>query len=127
MTIPRGPVLALTANLMDAVAITDAARRLEIRVVVASPENALEVLRRDPPSLVLVDLTSEDAIELLERGALRSFPAIGFYPHVDRALGARAIAAGISRAMPRSAFFARLPDLLAEAAPPRLPDPGAGC
>jgi hypothetical protein len=50
---------------------------------------------------------------------LRSDPAIGpievigFYSHVDQATRAAAEAAGVTRALPRSAFTAQLARLLA--------------
>ena len=40
-------------------------------------------------------------------------PIVGFYSHVDQNLRQRALAAGVDRVLPRSAFTARLPALLA--------------
>jgi len=108
---------------MDGVAITDAARRLGIRLALTAPEHALETLRRESPELVVLDLTETPALELLEQGELRDMRTIGYYPHVDRALGERALRAGASRVVPRSAFFGRLQQWLAPAGdPPRMPN-----
>ena len=123
----RRPVLALTTNVLDGVTITESARRVGVRVIVASPENGIDRCAHDPPSLVVIDLTSPGAIELVESGRLQDVAAIGFHPHVDRALAERARAAGLPSAMPRSAFFGRLAQILSSAAPAPLPERGAGC
>ena len=44
-------------------------------------------------------------------------PIVGFYSHVESATRETAIAAGIDHVLPRSAFVARLPELLVGAAP----------
>lgn len=112
---------------MDGVAITEAARRLGIALALTSPQEALEVLRRESPELVVLDLTDSAVLELLERGELKQVRTIGYYPHVDGALRERALQAGVSRVVPRSAFFGRLPEWLAPGKTPQLPEAPGGC
>ena len=63
-----------------------------------------------PASLVIVDL---DRCDDLEGFASLGASTIGFGSHVDAAGLARASTAGIDEVMTRSAFFRRLPELLA--------------
>lgn len=62
------------------------------------------------PSLVIVDL---DRCDEPEAYRIPEATVIGFGPHVDSELHARAIAAGYHEVLARSVFFRRLPDLLA--------------
>jgi hypothetical protein len=62
--------------------------------------------------LVVVDLSRPGVLEALPKlGRVRT---IGFGSHVDQELLARARAAGCQEVLPRSKFFARLPELLTE-------------
>ena len=123
----RRAVVAISSQLMDGVAITEAARRLGISLTLTSPEHALEALGRESPALVVLDLAETQALQLLEQGELDAFRTIGYYPHVDRALRERALEAGASRVVPRSAFFGRLHEWLTEAGGARLPEAPGGC
>jgi len=62
------------------------------------------------PRLVIVDL---DRCDDPEGFRIPDTTVIGFGPHVDSALHARAMAAGYHEVLPRSVFFRRLPELLA--------------
>ena len=64
------------------------------------------------PDLVLVDLTLPGAIEAVEQFAARGVRVIAFGPHVDRSGLLRAQQAGADEVLARSAFFAKLGDLL---------------
>lgn len=73
-----------------------------------------------PPDLVVLDLHApgdplERARELKRSPATASIPIVAFYSHVEAALRERAIAAGIDRVLPRSAFTSRLAEWLAGA------------
>ncbi len=57
--------------------------------------------------LVVVDLSRDGALEV---AAALDVGVVGFAPHVDDALLARARAAGVE-ALPRSTFFRRWPDV----------------
>jgi hypothetical protein len=121
---PARPVVAIVENLLDAVPITETARRLGVQVVVASPAEADATCRREKPRLILLDLTAGGAVSLLRLPALQGIPTVGFHPHVRIDLRQSALEAGLDRAIPRSAFFDRLPEVLRD--PSGVPDPGSG-
>ena len=73
--------------------------------------------------VAVVDLSRPGALEAL--APLAGVRTIGFGSHVDRALLDAARAAGCDEVLPRSAFFARLPELLG-ATPPADRGPTAG-
>lgn len=60
--------------------------------------------------VVVVDLSRPGVLDVM--GQLGGVRTIGFGSHVDEELLAAAKAAGCSEVLPRSRFFARLPDLL---------------
>lgn len=64
------------------------------------------------PDLVLVDLTLSGALEAVEQFTARGVRVIAFGPHVDRSGLLRARQAGADEVLARSAFFAKLGDLL---------------
>jgi CheY-like chemotaxis protein len=100
------------------IAATGVAAGVDVRA--SAPHAALEDIRAAVPDLVIVDLTAGPAIFDLVRAlkadpALRATPVVGFYPHVEDALRASALAAGVDQILPRSAFTRRLASLLAGA------------
>jgi hypothetical protein len=60
--------------------------------------------------VVVVDLSRPGVLEVL--GELTGVRTVGFGSHVDEDLLAAATAAGCAEVLPRSRFFARLPELL---------------
>jgi CheY-like chemotaxis protein len=72
----------------------------------------------DPPALIIIDLHSQrcDPFTLAQRlkadESTRSIPLLGFFSHVQTALGRRAEASGFDRVMPRSAFTKNLSEIL---------------
>ncbi len=60
--------------------------------------------------VVVVDLSRPGVLSVLPR--LEGVRTVGFGSHVDEELLAAARAAGCDEVLPRSRFFARLPDLL---------------
>ncbi len=96
--------------------------RFEGRVVfVETPEEAAACR----PDLLIVDL---DRCEDLPGFRIDGPRIVGFGPHVDSAGHERARTVGYDEVLPRSVFFRRLPDLLAEAerATPAPSPPTAG-
>ena len=83
-----------------------------------SLEATLEAARADAPSLVIADLHGgrldplQLAREFKEDEQLRTVPLIGFFSHVETALGEAAVEAGYDQIMPRSAFTNQLPLIL---------------
>ena len=111
-------VVSVVPDLLTATRIAATARQLQIVLVTARSEEALEVCRRLRPDLILVDLEAEaDPTELIR--ALKQDPEtrplalLGFYAHVHNSLRESALAAGADRVLPRSAFTRKLAELLA--------------
>ena len=114
-------VVAVVPDLFFATRISATAAQVGVRLDLppsgAALEAALEAIRAAAPALVILDLHAPGDPLALAR-ALRADPAtrtlrvIGFYSHVDRALRAAALEAGLDEVLPRSAFTARLPALL---------------
>ena len=83
-----------------------------------APTEALAAIRRQLPDLIVLDLQAPGDPLTLAR-ALKADPGtagleiVGFYSHVEQALREAALAAGVDHVLPRSAFTARLPALLA--------------
>jgi DNA-binding NarL/FixJ family response regulator len=86
-----------------------------------TPDDILQKVRTDRPSLVLFDLNSGKADPIATIGAIRADPLLagvrilGFASHVHVDLIRAAEAAGADEVLPRSAFASRLPEILAGA------------
>jgi hypothetical protein len=81
---------------------------IEVVHVRAVPELAIEAR---PDDLVVVDLGRAGVLDAIASGIAGS--VVGFASHVDADLLEAAKAAGCTLALPRSRFFARLPELVA--------------
>lgn len=99
-------VLAYVPDLMDRSRLqaASAAAGAELEVV-AAPDALVGM----PADLCVVDLSRPGILDVLPQLNGR---VIGFGPHVDRDLLRAARAAGCREVLARSAFFARLPQLL---------------
>jgi len=111
-------VMAVVPDLFFAARIAGAAQQLGVTLTMPAPGTAREAIRGAPPDLVILDLHAPgDPLELARAlrsdPDTRSLPIVGFYSHVDQALRAAALAAGLDQVLPRSAFTRRLPALLA--------------
>jgi CheY-like chemotaxis protein len=114
---PARRVLVVVTDLFFGTRIAETARGLGIEVRACGPERALETARATEPALAIVDLTAAGdpaaAIAALRGDPVTAaVPVVAFYPHVETALRDRAVAAGATQVMPRSAFNARLAALL---------------
>jgi CheY-like chemotaxis protein len=113
-------ILAAVADLMFSSRIRAAASAAGAPVEFArTAGDVLERAREGYPSLVLFDLNagaSLDPIGTIARfkadDRLRAIPLVGFVSHVETEVIAAARAAGIDEVLARSAFVARLPELL---------------
>jgi CheY-like chemotaxis protein len=108
-------VVALVEDLLFRSKIREVARRAGVDVLF--PRTATEAAttaRALKPSLAVVDLHAEKLDPLGSLAALRAegIPAIGFFAHVQTDLARAALEAGATEVMPRSAFAARLPEIL---------------
>ncbi len=108
-------ILALVDDLLFRSKIREVARRAGARIVFVRTAADVADAARARPSLAVVDLHAEKLDPLGSLAALRAegIPAIGFFAHVQTDLARAALEAGATEVMPRSAFAARLPEILA--------------
>src|SRR6266851_2445347 len=112
-------ILAVLDDLMFTSKIKTAASQLGVPIAFArSSEGALADMRRNPPSLVILDLNSARVDPLGTIGAMKADPAlaaiptVGFAAHVQTDVIEAARKAGVGEVMARSAFAQRLPEIL---------------
>jgi len=112
--------VSVVPDLLTSTRIAETARQLGVTHVSAGAKDAVEVCRRSPVDLVIVDLEASgeprpDAVIRALKGdaGTRSIPVLGFYAHVHNALRESALDAGAEKVLPRSAFSRQLPGLLA--------------
>jgi len=111
-------VLLITSDLMARERVRSAAAQAALGVRYAAPGSLLDSLRSTAPDVLVVDLDSGGAPMLEEVAAARAedlLPArvLGYFSHVDTALGEAAERAGV-RAVRRGRFWSSLPELLVE-------------
>jgi PleD family two-component response regulator len=113
-------ILAVLDDLMFTSKIKTTASQLGVAVAFArSSASALEHMRKEAPSLVILDLNSSrtdplgTVAAMKADGALAPIPTLGFVSHVQTDLIDAARRAGVGEVLARSAFTARLPEILA--------------
>jgi CheY-like chemotaxis protein len=117
MTNPK-TILAVLSDLMFAVKIQDAAKRLGLGVVLAKTEDEAIARAKQNPSLVIVDLNIAglNSIELIKKlkasESTRDFSVVGFVSHVQTDLLKQAQVAGCDEVVARSVFSQNLPAIL---------------
>jgi DNA-binding NarL/FixJ family response regulator len=99
--------------------IRTTARLLGVPILFArSRDSALTEMRKGPPSLVIFDLNGRGTDPLGTLAAmhgdpeLAAIPTVGFVSHVQAELIEAARQAGVGEVMARSAFTARLADII---------------
>jgi DNA-binding NarL/FixJ family response regulator len=112
-------IMCAIDDLIFSIKLTTTARHLGVELFFErTAEGIVPRVREKCPSLVIFDLNSQklaplDAIAALKADAdLRTIRTLGFVSHVDEATIAAAREAGIDQVMARSAFTARLSDIL---------------
>ena len=112
-------VVAAVDDLLFVAKLQEAAKRLDVPLVLARPSDDLTaVVRERRPALVIADLHAAawDPIDVIRRikadPDLRDTPVLGFFAHVRNDLREAAVEAGCDEVVPRSAFSARLLDTL---------------
>lgn len=112
-------VIAVVDDLFFASKIRGTGEQAGVKVTFArSADGLLEIARRDPIGVIIVDLHTQKidpialAATLKGDEQLRSIPLIGFFSHVQVELQRAATAAGYDRVMPRSAFVNNLNTIL---------------
>jgi CheY-like chemotaxis protein len=108
-------ILALVEDLLFRSKIREVAKRTGAEIVFPRTPAEVSEAARARPSLAVVDLHADKLDPLGSLAALRAegIPAIGFFAHVQTDLARAALEAGATEVMPRSAFAARLPEILA--------------
>lgn len=115
-------ILAAVDDMLFSSKIRTTAKNAGVELVFArTPAEILEQARTLKPALVIFDLNSVKAapietVAALKRDpALASLPTLGFVSHVHTDVIEAARTAGIDEVMARSAFAARLADILLSA------------
>jgi len=116
-------ILAILDDLMFTSKIRSAARHAGATVTFArSAEGALQQMRAEAPSLVILDLNNPrtDPLGVITAmradDALASIPTMGYVSHVDTATIDAAREAGVGQVLARSAFAATLGEILSRSA-----------
>ena len=115
MSAPAGRlVLAVVPDLFFATRIAATAKAAGVTLELVPRERAATRAGEARATLVLLDLHTRDAVALVAalKVAAPATPVVGFYSHVETALRRDALAAGADAALPRSAFTAKLSELL---------------
>jgi DNA-binding NarL/FixJ family response regulator len=109
-------------DLLFSIKIKDAAKHLGVELYFErSADRIVDTVRDKQPSLVVFDLNSArmapmDAITAIKADpALASVRTLGYVSHVDAATIAAARQAGVDEVLARSAFAARLGEILTTA------------
>jgi CheY-like chemotaxis protein len=120
MTIPSARsrrVVLVVPDLLFATRIAETAKRLGIEALASSRAAATASCRMAPTDLLIVDLEATDDVaglcaELESDPRTTGVSVVAFYPHVRTELRSAALSAGVDRVLPRSAFVARMTQLL---------------
>lgn len=110
-------VYALVPDLFFMSRIGATAAALGLVVEELRPNRAITACLNAPPDLLIVDLHAEgDPIEVIRvlkaNDATRDTRIVGFFSHVEIARREAALRAGADSVLPRSAFTAKLAELL---------------
>ena len=110
-------IIAAIDDLFFASKIRATAEQLGVEVkFVRNPQAAIESAKQRAPNLFIVNLQANYALELAHavqsEEQLKSIPLLGFYSHVLTELQQQAKEAGYTHVLPRSAFAARLVNIL---------------
>lgn len=116
---PAVTILAAVDDLLFRSKIRAVAKHVGVDIKFAqTPEEILSDARSLKPALAIIDLNSTKADPIATITALKAdaatkdLPTIGFVSHVYADLIAAARRAGADEVMPRSAFVAKLPQIL---------------
>ncbi|HEV2983463.1 MAG TPA: response regulator [Vicinamibacterales bacterium] len=112
-------IVAVLDDLMFSSKIKTAAKQLGLSVVFArSTDAALAEMRKNAPTLVILDLNNPrtnplDIVSAMKRdAALAAVPTVGFASHVQTDVINAARQAGVGEVLARSAFTQQLGEIL---------------
>ena len=116
-SIMPGYIIAAIDDLFFASKIRATGESLGVEVkFVRNADAAMAAAKERRPDLIIVNLQADYALNLARTvGAdadLKLVPLLGFYSHVETELQQQAREAGYTNVLPRSAFTARLPEIL---------------
>jgi CheY-like chemotaxis protein len=118
-------ILAVLDDLLFTSKIRATAKQLGVPIAFArSSEAALADMRKNPPSLVILDLNNPRTDPLGTVGSMKAdpvlaaIPTIGFASHVQTEVIEAARRSGVGDVLARSAFAQRLPEILERAERP---------
>jgi PleD family two-component response regulator len=121
-------ILAVLDDLLFTSKIKTTAAQLGVPVAFArSAQAALDEMHKSVPALVIIDLDSArtDPLGLVtslkQNSALAPIPTVGFVSHVRADLIDAARRAGVDEVLARSAFTARLAEILSRPSPRPAP------
>lgn len=117
MTVQKA-VLAILDDLIFTAKIQDAAKRAQMKLVLAKTAADALTKAKDKPAVIVLDLNiaSLDVLQLIR--ALKAEPAtsgirlVGFVSHVQTTVREAALKAGCDQVVARSAFSQNLPAIL---------------
>lgn len=110
-------IIAAIDDLFFASKIRATAEALGVEIkFVRNTNSATEAAKQRQPDLIIANLQSDFALDLgrevKNADGLNSIPLLGFYSHVQTELQQQAQEAGYTHVLPRSAFSAKLPEIL---------------
>lgn len=115
-------IVCVVDDLIFSVKISTAAKGLGVDIhFERTPERVLPAIREKRPSLVILDLNSRRLAPMSVVGAMKADPelkdvrTLGYVSHVDGEAIEAARRAGVDEVLARSAFAARLREILTSA------------
>jgi PleD family two-component response regulator len=112
-------ILAVLDDLMFSSKIKTAANQLGVDLRFSrSVDGAIETMRKNPTTMVILDLNNERigplaiVAAMKQDPALASIPTVGYASHVHTDVITAARQAGVTEVLPRSAFVQQLADIL---------------
>ncbi len=111
---PDKRIMVLLGDLFFAPAVQSALSQLGYAPDVRHVESPPGELGDPPPALLIVELDAPQSAwePLVQQAKDRGVPSLGYGPHVDLDLRQRALDAGITQVVGRSAFATQLPSLV---------------
>lgn len=115
-------ILAVLDDLMFTVKINEAAKRASLPIKFVKAYDTAIAQAQEQPALIVIDLNcaSLDGVQLVRdlkaAEETKSIPLLGFLSHVQTDLIKAAREAGCDTVMPRSAFSAKIQEILQQAA-----------
>jgi hypothetical protein len=111
-------LLVVTSDLMARERVRSSASQSAMDVRYAAPGSVVETLRATAPDVLVIDLDAGGPpilgeVEAASAEGLLPERVLGYFSHVDTALGEAAERAGV-KAVRRGRFWSSLPELLAE-------------